>query len=171
MTELKDILRTKENLHIKDNTLCLIVYLEQDKIYINKRRIHNNQFNTNGVIACLTEDEVLDMVEKIDGHDFYNFDESKESSGTLVLTDPNAYGQYHKFSVRRFTYKPYRRLFRWHYTRCGTHSGEDWLSGRYEKEVIITYQDIFAYIQYRDAITNAEQTFVKHVEHSREEEL
>ena len=167
MTELKDVLRTTKNEHIRDNTLCLIVYLEQDKFYLNKKCIHNNHFKTNGVIACLTEDEVLDMVEKIYGHDLYNFDESKESSGTVILTDPNAYGRYHKFSVRRFRYDPNRYLLKWRYSRCGTHSGEDWLSGRYEKEVVITYQDVFAYIQYRDTVANAEQKFIKHVEYFR----
>jgi hypothetical protein len=169
MTELKDILRTIRNEHIRDTTLCLIVYLEQGKLYLNKKCIHNNHFKTNGVIACLTEDEVLDMVEKIHGRDDYNFDENKESSGTVILTDPNAYGRYHKFSVRRFTYNPNGFLFRlrWRYRRCGTHSGEEWLSCRYEKEVIITPQDIFAYIKYRDAITQAEQNFIKDVEYIR----
>jgi hypothetical protein len=161
MTELKDILRTEKNLHIKDGTKCLIVYEEQGKTYINKATLYNGGFCTNGVEALLSEDEVLDLVDRV-GDYFNNFNLEGYTSGTLILTDPNPKGILKdKFSVRRFHHEDAldvdwygRTLYRKPWTTFYKPSrGRDYcLSGRYEKYAIVDSNIIIQYILWRNAI-------------------
>lgn len=155
MTELKDILRTNKNLHIEDRTNCLIVYEEQGEIYINKSPVCNGGFWTNGVKALLTEDEVLDLVDRV-GDYFNNFDLEGYTSGTLILTDPNPKGLLKdKFSVRRFKrenghdidwygHKLYRKP--WTHFYKPSRGTDYYLSGRYEKYAIVDADMIIRYI-------------------------
>lgn len=154
MTELKDILRTEKNLHIKDGTKCLIVYEEQGKTYINKAPIYNGGFRTNGVKALLTEDEVLDLVDRV-GDYFNNFNLEGYTRGMLILTDPNPKGMLKdKFSVRKFKHKDAfnvdwygRTLYRKPWTTFSKPSrGTDYLSGRYEKYAVVDTEMIKLYI-------------------------
>lgn len=156
MTELKDILRTEKNLHIKDGTKCLIVYEEQGKTYINKAPIYNGGFWTNGVKALLTEDEVLDLVDRV-GDYFNNFNLEEYTSGTLILTDPNPKGLLRdKFSIRRFKYHNEERLYwgnKMLYRKPWTtfskpNRGNDYLSSRYEKYTVVDAEMITRYISW-----------------------
>lgn len=152
MTELKDVLRTEKNLHIKDGTKCLIVYEEQGKMYINKFPVYEGGFCTNGVKALLTEDEVLDLVDRV-GDYFDNFNLEGYSMGTLILTDPKPKGLLKdKFSVRRFKHKNGHWYGRTLYRKPWTHfykpsRGTDYyLSGRYEKYAVVDADMIIRYI-------------------------
>jgi hypothetical protein len=154
MTELKDILRTEKNLHIKDGTKCLIVYEEQGKMYINKAPVYNGGFRTNGVKALLTEDEVLDLVDRV-GDYFNNFNLEGYTRGTLVLTDPNPKGLLKdKFSIRKFYHEDAldvdwygRTLYRKPWTTFYKPSrGREYLSDRYEKYAIVDAEMIKMYI-------------------------
>jgi hypothetical protein len=155
MTELKDILRTEKNLHIKDGTMCLIVYEEQGKMYINKSLVYNGGFCTNGVKALLSEDEVLDLVDRV-GDYFSNINLEGYTKGTLILTDPNPKGLLRdKFSIRRFCHedgfdvdwrgytlhrKPWTAFYK-------PSRGRDCcLSSRYEKYAIVDAEMIKLYI-------------------------
>ena len=161
MTELKDILRTVKNLHIKDGTMCLIVYEEQGKTYINKSPIYNSSFWTNGVKALLTEDEVLDLVDKV-GSYFNNFNLVGYTSGTLILTDPIPKGLLKdKFSIRRFKHQDEERLYwgnkmlyrkPWTTFSKPSRGTEYYLSDRYEKYAIINTEMITQYILWRNTI-------------------
>lgn len=153
MTELKDILKTNKNLHIKDGTVCLIVYEEQGKTYINKSPVYNGGFWTNGVKALLTEDEVLDLVDGV-GDYFNNFNLDGYTSGTLILTDPNPNGLIRdKFSVRRFKHlhlrsgnKSWTKLYK-------PNRGRDYyLSGRYEKYAVVNAEMIKLYILWHNQV-------------------
>jgi hypothetical protein len=154
MTELKDILRTEKNLHIKDGTKCLIVYEEQGKMYIDKNIVYNGGFWTNGVKALLTEDEVLDLVDRV-GDYFNNFNLEGYTRGTLVLTDPNPKGLLKdKFSIRKFYHEDAldvdwygRTLYRKPWTTFYKPSrGREYLSDRYEKYAIVDAEMIKMYI-------------------------
>ena len=161
MTELKDILRTDRNEHIKDGTKCLIVYEEQGKMYINKATVYNGGFRTNGVKALLTEDEVLDLVDRV-GDYFNNFNLEGYTRGTLILTDPSPKGLLKdKFSIRRFKHEDtlrldlgsqtlYRRPLTYFY-KAGR--GRDYcLSGRYEKYAVVDANIIIQYILWKNMI-------------------
>lgn len=160
MTELKDILRTEKNLHIKDGTNCLIVYEEQGKTYINKSPVYNGGFWTNGVKALLTEDEVLDLVDRV-GDYFNNFNLEGYTRGTLILTDPNPKGLLKdKFSIRKFRHVDrfdvdwYGRTY--HHRPWTTFykpsRGRDHLSGRYEKYAVVDAEMIIQYILWKNMI-------------------
>ena len=162
MTELKDILRTKKNLHIKDGTKYLIVYEEQGKTYINKSPVYNGGFWTNGVKALLTEDEVLDLVDRV-GDYFNNFNLEGYTSGTLILTDPNPKGLLRdKFSIRRFKHRDEERLYwgnkkmlyrkPWTTFSKPSRGNECYLSGRYEKYAIVDSNIIIQYILWKNMI-------------------
>ena len=155
MTELKDVLRTEKNLHIKDGTKCLIVYEEQGKTYINKAPVCNGGFLTNGVKALLTEDEVLDLVDRV-GDYFNNFNLEGYTRGTLILTDPNPKGLLKdKFSIRRFRHVDrfdvdwYGRTYHhrpWTTFYKPNRGSDYYLSGRYEKYAVVDAEMIKMYI-------------------------
>ena len=160
MTELKDVLRTEKNLHIKDGTKCLIVYEEQGKTYINKAPVYNGGFHTNSVKALLTEDEVLDLVDRV-GDYFINFDLEGYTRGTLILTDPSPKGLLKdKFSIRRFKHEDgfdvdwYGRTY--HHRPWTTfykpNRGRDYLSGRYKKYAVVDAEMIMQYILWKNMI-------------------
>lgn len=161
MTELKDILRTEKNLHIKDGTKCLIVYEEQGKTYINKATLYNGGFRTNGVKALLTEDEVLNLVENV-GDYFNNFNLEGCTKGTLILTNPEPNGALtDKFSVRRFEHHEEERVY-WGnkslYRKPWTHFYKPnrgcvyYLSGRYKKYAIVNSDMIITYILWHNLV-------------------
>ena len=154
MTELKDILKTEKNLHIKDGVKYLIVYEEQGKTYIDKRAAYNGGFLTNGVKALLSEDEVLDLVDRV-GDYFNNFNLEGYTRGTLILTDPNPKGLLKdKYSVRKFLHEDafsinwYGRTLhhrpRAYFSKTGR--GRDYLSGRHEKYAVVNAEMIKLYI-------------------------
>ena len=161
MTELKDILRTEKNLHIKDGTKYLIVYEEQGKTYIDKRAAYNGGFLTNGVKALLSEDEILDLVDEV-GDYFNNFNLEGYTRGTLILTNPEPNGALtDKYSIRRFRHVDrfdvdwYGRAY--HHRPWTTfykpNRGTDYcLSGRYEKYAVVDAETIMQYILWKDMI-------------------
>jgi len=161
MTELKDILRTEKNLHIKDGIKYLIVYEEQGKMYINKIAAYNGGFCTNGVEALLSEDEVLDLVDRV-GDYFNNFNLEGYTKGTLILTDPNPKGILKdKFSVRRFHHEDalsvdwYGKILcrrPWTYFYKSGRGRDHCLSDRYEKYAVVDSNIIIQYILWKNMI-------------------
>lgn len=153
MTELKDILRTEKNLHIKDGTKYLIVYEEQGEMYIDKITAYNGGFLTNGVKYLLSEDEVLNLVDGV-GDYFNNFNLEGYTKGTLILTDPNPKGLLKdKFSVRRFKHLHWRNGHKiWNIFYKPSRGIERYLSGRYEKYAVVDAEMIKMYILYENLV-------------------